>query len=52
MKGQTIKYIDKDGDIKEGIYDDEDGLGVYLLIKNRKRPKHIKFSQIIGYKEE
>jgi len=52
MNGKTIKYIDKDNNIKEGIYDGEDSKGFYLLIKKRKRPKHITFNKIIKYKQE
>ena len=49
---KMVKYTNKEGDIKEHQYVNEDGKGVYVLVENRKKPVHIPFKKIIGYKEE
>ena len=52
MKIKFIKYKAKDGSIKKVQYAGEDGTGYYVLLGNRKRPKHIKFNQVISTGEE
>lgn len=51
MNPRIIIYKEKDGEIKEGQYQNEDGTGYYLLVKGRKTLKHVKFSQVIGEKK-
>lgn len=48
MIHRIIEYKDKDGHIRKHQYKDEDHAGYFVLVPNRKKPKHIKFSQVIG----
>lgn len=52
MQKQMIKYKAKDGSIQERQKVGEDAKGYYILVENRKKPKHIKHEQVISVEKE
>jgi len=52
MKIKIIKYKAKDGNIREDQYVSEDGKGYLVHIKNRKKPRHVNWDDVISEGDE